>query len=101
MIKKRLFFKKGVHLLAVAALTVSLLGSQIQPVLAENPVKIEENRMILEEMSIAAEEPLSSLELPKYEYGEFSWENGDYIPDASEVICTLLFKPNEKADLSV
>ena len=101
MRKKGLFFKKGAHLLAVTALTVSLLGSQIQPVFAENPVKIEENRMILEEMYIEAGFPLSSLELPKHDHGKFTWENEDYVPDAEEVRCTILFTPNKDADISV
>lgn len=106
MRKKRLLSKKILHILAVAALSVSLLGGQMQAVLAENPeslvntVKIEESRMIFDELYVKSGVSLAEIVLPEFEEGTLKWEDETYIPDESVVECTVIFQPKEDQDLS-
>ncbi len=103
MRKKRLLSKKILHILAVAALSVSLLGGQMQAVLAENPVhtvKIEESRLIFDELYVKSGVSLAEAALPEFEEGILKWEDETYIPEESVVECTVIFQPKEDQDLS-
>lgn len=106
MRKKRLLSKKILHILAVAALSVSLLGGQMQAVLAENPdnlvntVKIEESRLIFDELYVKSGVSLAEVALPEFEEGTLKWEDESYIPEESVVECTVIFQPKEDQDLS-
>lgn len=106
MRKKRLLSKKILHILAVAALSVSLLGGQMQAVLAENPespvntVKIEESRLIFDELYVKSGVSLAEVALPEFEEGTLKWEDETYIPEESVAECTVIFQPKEDQDLS-
>lgn len=102
MRKKRLLSKKILHILAVAALSVSLISGQMQSVLAEDPVNtvtIEDGRMLFDAFYIEEGVSLSEIKFPEYAEGTLQWEDKEYIPDESEAECVIIFKPNKEQNL--
>ncbi len=97
----KMTYRKGVRLLAAAALTAAMVGGQTQGVLAQSDTAIEAAVSILPE-NITIEEPvaLSEVALPENEYGTLAWVDDSCVPSKRVQSYEVKLTPFESVDLS-
>lgn len=100
---KKMIYKRGIRLLAVAAVTATLVGGQVQGVFAQANTEetMEEQTSILPE-NITIEEPLplSEIGLPESEYGTLSWSDSSQVPEERVQSYEVVLDPFDEVDLS-
>ena len=93
--------RRGISLLAAAALTAALMGGQVYSVLAENTEKTTEiNTLFPDNITISDPVALSEVSLPKSEYGTFTWADETFVPSKRVQSCEVFLKPFKDVDLS-
>lgn len=86
-------YKKSVRVLAAAALTAVLMGSQVMPVFATDESMVETNTVIPENITIEYPVPLSEVVLPESEKGTLKWTDDSFVPSKRVQSCEVEFKP--------
>lgn len=93
--------RRGISLLAAAALTAALMGGQVYSVLAENTEKtMEVNTLFPDNITISDPVALSEVSLPKSEYGMLTWADEAFVPSKRVQSCEVILKPFKDIDLS-
>lgn len=98
MMKKR----NNMQFLAAAALTAVLVTSQISfaAVMDDGVEVVQTNCLIPDNITIEQPIPLSDIELPKSDYGTFSWVDDSFIPSMRVQSCDVIFRPYDTTELS-
>ena len=66
--------RKSIQFLTAAALSVTLLGSQLpMPIMAESSAVIEVNKLFPDNITVSELMPLADIKLPKSEFGKLKW----------------------------
>lgn len=94
------FYRKSVQLLAAAAVSAALLGTQAPYVFAGNDTAVETSSLIPENVTIEEPVALSEIALPGNEYGTLSWADESFVPTKRVQSCEVIFKPAGSVDLS-
>ena len=99
--KKKRNIKKNVQILAVAALTATLMAGQIPAgtVWADNSA-ITVSSLIPDNVTVEQPVSLSEISLPGSEYGTLSWVDSSSVPSKRVQSYDVVFRPYNSADLS-
>lgn len=97
------FTGKKLSILAVAAITVTMIGSSV-PV-AIQPVQASQEKstaisVLPDNITIDQSAELADIELPSSEYGTLEWADGSYVPTQRVQACEVILVPAEGQDLS-
>lgn len=95
--------RKSVSFFAVAAVTAALLGGQVYPAFGENwdvYEETEDSSLIPDNLTIEEPTALYNVDLPKSDYGFFSWVDDSFVPTKRVQSCEVEFHPYEDADWS-
>lgn len=89
------------RILAAAALSAAIIGSQIPVVQASETGIIQEITSVIPE-NVTVENPvaLADIKLPDNEFGTLEWADGSFIPDRRVQSCKAILRPAEGVDLS-
>lgn len=103
MMKKKnakTIYRKSVQLLAAAAVSAALLGTQAPYVFAGNDTAVEASSVIPDNVTIDQPVALSEIALPGNEYGTLSWADESFVPTKRVQSCEVILQPAGSADLS-
>lgn len=90
-----------IRILAAAALSVAIIGSQVPVVQASDTSVIQKiDNFIPENITVENPVSLSEIKLPDSEYGTLEWADGSFIPDRRVQSCEAILKPADGVDLS-
>ena len=96
--------KKGVALLAAAAMSAMVFCQAGDLVLAEatemSVESVEISSLLPDNITIEEPTALSNVELPSSEYGTLSWADGSFVPTKRVQSCKVIFESSGKVDLS-
>ena len=93
-------FSKSFSILAVAALSMTLIGGQTFPTYAGSTSGIEAGAVIPDNITIDSPTALSNVALPSNSYGTLSWVDGSYVPEKRVQSCAVVFKPSTDTEFS-
>lgn len=97
----KITYRKGMRLLAAAALTAAMISGQAQGVLAQSEATIETAVSILpENITIEEPVPLAEISLPESEYGTLSWVDSSCVPSQRVQSYEVKLSPFDSVDLS-
>lgn len=99
--RKKVSTVSRIRILAAAALSAAIIGSQVPVVQASEAGVIQRIYNSIPE-NITVENPvsLSEIKLPDSEFGTLEWADGSFVPDQRVQSCDVILKPADGVNLS-